>query len=81
MEILVGLGAIVVLYLLMKLLSFPIKAITGLVVNGVIGLLMLWVVNLFGSAIGLSVDINIISALVAGFFGIPGVLVLILLNL
>ncbi|NLW52511.1 MAG: pro-sigmaK processing inhibitor BofA [Tissierellia bacterium] len=81
MEILVGLGAIVVLYLLMKLLSFPIKAITGLVVNGVIGLLMLWVVNLFGSAIGLSVDINIISALVAGFFSIPGVLVLILLNL
>lgn len=81
MEILVGLVAIVVLYFLMKLLSFPIKAITGLVVNGVIGLLILLVINLVGSTIGLELDVNIISALVAGFFGIPGVLVLILLNL
>ena len=81
MEILVGLVAIVVLYFLMKLLSFPIKAITGLVVNGVIGLLILLVINLVGSTIGLELDVNIISALVAGFFGIPGVLVLVLLNL
>lgn len=81
MEILVGLVAIVVLYFLMKLLSFPIKAITGLVVNGVIGLLILLVINLVGTTIGLELDVNIISALVAGFFGIPGVLVLILLNL
>ena len=81
MEILVGLVAIVVLYFLMKLLSFPIKAITGLVVNGVIGLLILLVINLVGSTIGLELDVNIISALVAGFFFLFCVLVLILLNL
>jgi inhibitor of the pro-sigma K processing machinery len=37
--------------------------------------------NLIGGLIGFTVPINVISALIAGFFGIPGAAVVILWNL
>ncbi len=73
--------AIMAIVLIGKLISFPVKLIFKLVVNGVIGAVVLTILNFFGGAIGISVGINIFSALVAGFFGIPGVIVLILINL
>ena len=82
MEMIIGYAiAIMAIVLIGKLISFPVKLIFKLVVNGVIGAVVLTILNFFGGAIGISVGINIFSALVAGFFGIPGVIVLILINL
>ncbi|MDY2869551.1 MAG: pro-sigmaK processing inhibitor BofA family protein [Succiniclasticum sp.] len=69
--------AVVVLWLVVHLLALPFK----LVWNGIIGALMLWLFNLVGSLFHLSVHITIFKALVAGFFGIPGAVVVILWEL
>ena len=69
--------AIVVLYLVVKFFSLSFSFVW----NGIVGGIMLWVVNLVGGGFGFHMPINIISALIAGFFGIPGVVVLIIYQL
>lgn len=64
--------AIVILLLLVKLFSLPFK----LVWNGLIGGATLWLINLVGAVFSFHIDITVIKALIAGFFGVPGVLAL-----
>ncbi|BCZ49221.1 hypothetical protein psyc5s11_52880 [Clostridium gelidum] len=75
---------IVVLFLVIKLLKWPIK----IVINGIIGVVILYVANFIIANLGLvgintnfSLAINPITALIAGFFGVPGVIVLIIIGL
>lgn len=79
-----GLIGIAILFLVTKLLKWPIK----IIINGIAGVIILYVVNfiigklnLFGININFSLAINPITALIAGFFGIPGVIVLIIIGL
>ena len=80
MELIIGIIAIFALFFVLKILSLPLRIIKNLVINGILGLIIIWIVNLFGSLIGINLEINVINALIAGFFGIPGVIVLIILN-
>ena len=82
--LLYGLIGIVVLYLCIKLLKWPIK----ILINGIIGVILLYVVNLITSNLGMigfhtsfTLPINPITALIAGFLGIPGVIVIALIVL
>lgn len=62
---------IIVLFILLRVLSLPFRIVWKLITNSIVGALMLWVVNLFG----LGIEITFFKALIAGFFGVPGVLV------
>ncbi|NCD10423.1 MAG: pro-sigmaK processing inhibitor BofA [Negativicutes bacterium] len=62
-------AAVVALLLLVKLFSLPFK----LVWNGIMGGAALWVINLVGAAFSFHINITVVKALVAGFFGVPGV--------
>lgn len=64
---------LILLGILLKLLSLPLRLVWKFITNSVAGAVILWVVSL----IGIPVKINIISALVAGIFGVPGVLAII----
>lgn len=64
---------LILLGILLKLLSLPFRLVWKFITNSVAGAVILWVVSL----IGIPVKINIISALVAGIFGVPGVLAII----
>ena len=68
---LVGLA---LLFLIIKLLKWPLK----ILINGILGIILLYISNIVGSYIGFVLPINAISALVAGFLGIPGIIFLIL---
>lgn len=68
---------IVLLLVIVKLLSMPFK----LVWNGICGAILLWLVNLLGSFVGFGLKIDIFKALIAGFFGIPGAVAVILFEL
>ncbi|MBZ2175040.1 pro-sigmaK processing inhibitor BofA family protein [Schnuerera sp. xch1] len=68
------------LYIVGMLLVIPIKLIIKLVINGVLGGILLLVVNFIGGFIGFSIVINPLTAVIAGIFGIPGVILLILLQ-
>ncbi len=61
--------AVLILWLLVVLFSLPMK----LLWNGIMGAIMLWVINLGSGLLGFpQININIIKALIAGIFGIPG---------
>lgn len=79
MEALFSYGiAIILLFIVVKIFAWPIKVFIRLCVNGFLGAVLLWIVNFFGATFGITVGINAITALIAGFFGIPGVIFLII---
>ena len=75
-------GAVLLLFLLGKIFLWPLKLILKLVVSSVIGGVILLAVNLAAGAIGLVlIPLNLITALVVGILGIPGVILLLVLIL
>jgi inhibitor of the pro-sigma K processing machinery len=72
---------IILLYVIGRMFLMPIKLIFRLIYNGLIGGAMLWALNFVGLHIGFTIAINPITALIAGFLGLPGVILLILFKL
>ncbi len=68
------------LYILGMLLVVPIRLLIKLIANGILGGILLLIVNLIGKFLGFSIVINPITAIIAGIFGIPGVILLIVLQ-
>ena len=56
--------------LLVKLLKWPMELLLKFVSNSVCGAILLFIVDLFGAGI----EITVLKALLAGIFGIPGVI-------
>lgn len=79
-QIVFGLIAIFILYIILKLLSISSRVILRLITNSVAGLILLVIFNAMGSLFGTSIDITFVNALVAGVFGIPGLIVLLLVK-
>jgi len=73
--------AILILYLVVKFFKWPFKILWKLMVNGVLGVVLLVLVNFVGNSFGISIGINVVTALIAGFFGVPGVIFLIIFSL
>lgn len=69
---------IILIYLVGRMFLMPIKLIFRLIYNALLGGAMLWVLNFAGAHIGFNIAINPITALVAGFLGLPGVVLLVL---
>lgn len=74
-----GLIGIIILFVIIKLLKWPIK----IILNGILGLILLYIVNIIGANLNLiglnlnfSLPINPITSLIAGFLGIPGIIVI-----
>ena len=72
---------IILIYFIGRIFVMPVKLVFRLIYNGIIGGIMLWVVNFAGAYIGFTIAINPITALIAGILGIPGVILLILFKL
>jgi inhibitor of the pro-sigma K processing machinery len=71
---------LLLLYLIARLFFVPLRILMRLLYNGIIGGLLLWLVNLVGSFFGVTIPINPLTALAAGFLGVPGVVLLLLLR-
>lgn len=71
---------ILIVLALGKALLLPFKIILRLVVNGFLGGLAILIINLLGQYIGFSIPLNIVSALVAGVLGLPGIILLVILK-
>lgn len=71
---------VMVLCIILKIISFPIRKIIKLVINAIIGGIVLLCVNYFGAAVGFVLTINWLSALIVGVFGIPGVIIVAILQ-
>jgi inhibitor of the pro-sigma K processing machinery len=71
---------ILLLYFLARIFIIPIRFVVRMIFNGVIGGVLLWLTNLGGRFIGIAVPVNPITALIAGFLGVPGVVLVIILQ-
>ncbi|MCS4479882.1 pro-sigmaK processing inhibitor BofA family protein [Clostridium botulinum] len=58
-----------------------IKILLSLIGNAILGTVLLFILNVIGGAFNFYIGINIWTALIAGFFGIPGVIFLIIFKL
>lgn len=61
---------VLILLIVVKFFALPFK----LVWNGIIGAVALWLVNLVGALFGFGLKITVVKALIAGVFGVPGLL-------
>ncbi len=77
LPILIG---VAVLFIVLKLLALPMKIIIKLVINGLVGGLVIFIVNLIGANFGFMIDLNWITALIVGFLGVPGVVIVAILQ-
>ena len=77
--IIFGIVGLVILFIILKLFKWPLK----IILNGVFGVILLYLVNFIGGQVGYPnlIGINWITALVAGFLGVPGVAVLVIFKL
>ena len=66
--------------LVLRLLAKPIRFIFKLLINTVLGFVLLWLINFFGGGLGINLELSVINALIVGFLGIPGVLLLLALH-
>lgn len=64
---------LLILCVFTKIFSMPLKILWNSIYNSIIGAIVLYIINFLGFVY---IPINFITALIAGIFGVPGVLVL-----
>lgn len=70
-----------VLFLLALLLfARPLKAVLKIILNSAIGCVLIMVFNFFGGLAGLFIGVNAATALTVGILGIPGFVMLLILE-
>lgn len=74
------LGALIVLFIILKILALPFKIIIKLLINGLVGGAIIWVINLIGAGFGFSITLNWITAIIVGILGIPGAIIIAILQ-
>lgn len=72
---------LVILYLVAQVFMKPIKLLWKLLFNSAVGLILLLVVNYIAGYFSFSLPINVITVLIAGFLGLPGIILLICFQL
>lgn len=68
------------LWLLVKLLKRPLMWLVKFLLHALLGYICLFVFNFIGAWFGLGVTLNWFNAAVVGIFGVPGVVVLLILE-
>ncbi len=68
-----------VLYLIGWLLLVPLKFLSKLMLNALAGGVLLVIISMVGGLFQLTVTVNVFTALLAGFLGVPGVVLVVLL--
>lgn len=73
--IMFGIGILMV-WVICKIFAWPLKILFKLVINAVMGAIVLLVINIIGSAVGFTLPITALTALLVGLLGMPGVVLI-----
>lgn len=68
------------LVLAIRIFTLPIKFFFKLLWSTFVGFLLLVVFNVLGGMIGLTIAVNVVTALTVGILGIPGLILLLLIK-
>ena len=64
--------------LIFQILKSQIGCIWKIVVNSLSGFVCLWLLNLLSGFTGILLPINLVTCLITGFLGVPGIILLVL---
>ena len=78
--LIVAAAAFSLLGILFKLLKGPMKLVWKFLIHALMGFVFLFIFNFFGAWVGLGLESNWLNAAVAGVFGVPGVVVLLVIK-
>ena len=79
--LLIYIACIIGIIIVGKIFIVPIKIILKLILNSVLGVILLYIINMVGAIWGLHIGINLINALIVGILGIPGAILLLILTI
>jgi inhibitor of the pro-sigma K processing machinery len=71
---------LILLYVVGRILIVPLKIVVKLIYNAIVGGVVLLALNFLGGYIGLHIALNPITALLVGFLGVPGIILLLVLK-
>lgn len=71
---------ILVLFIVLKLLTLPMKLIVKLLINSIVGGITIFVINLIGANFNFAIDLNWFSAIIVGVLGLPGAIIVAILQ-
>lgn len=75
------LAAVVIgIWMFIKLLAKPIKFIFKFALHALLGYVLLFLISFFGEFVGIHIELSLLNVLITGFFGLPGVVFLVLLS-
>ena len=69
---------VVISIVVLKFFFSQIGCLWKIAVNSVSGFICLWLLNLISGFTGIVFEINFVTALIVGFLGIPGIILLVL---
>lgn len=69
--VMIILACIIGLWIIGRVFSIPIKAILKLVLNSVLGGLLIFIINLVGSAFQFHIGLNVGTSILVGILGLP----------
>lgn len=72
--------ALLLVYVLIRLLFTPLRYAIYIVYHAALGAAALFVINLVGNLVGMHLPINAASAISVGYLGIPGLVLLFVLQ-
>ena len=75
------LACIIFLFLFGRIFILPLKSIFKLILNSVLGGILIYMINMIGGAWGFSIGLNFFTSIFVGILGIPGAILLIILQL
>ncbi len=79
--ILFYLAGLALIFLFGMLLVVPFKILMRLLLNGIMGGIVLFLFNLVGGIFNLYLEISPLNAIIVGFLGVPGVILLLIVQM
>ena len=80
-NILAYLTCICFIFLFGRIFIVPIKKILKLIINSVLGGIVIFLINIIGANFGFHIGLNLVTSILIGILGIPGVVCLIIVKL
>ena len=71
-------AAVLLLLLFIRIIRLPLKLLAKAALHAAVGFVALFVLNFLGSWIGVTLEMNLVNALITGILGVPGVLILLI---
>ena len=79
--IIVYIACICFLFIFGKIFILPIKTMLKLLFNSILGAIIISIINWMGTIFNFHIGLNIVTSIIVGFLGIPGAILLVILNL